>query len=63
MLFEKDFDGRDALTLISDYNMIQVMLNENIEKVALEVWESEYDVVQNLFRSSTTYQLLFDVRS
>ena len=55
MLFEKDFDGRDALTLISDYNMIEVMKHESIEKVALEVWESEFDVVPAFFRSSTTY--------
>ena len=63
MLFAKDLDGRDALTLIAKCNMIQVLENENVEKAALELWESEYDVRENLFRNSTTYQLLFDVNS
>ena len=63
MLFAKDLDGRDALTLIAKCSMIQVLENENVEKAALELWESEYDVRENLFRNSTTYQLLFDVNS
>ena len=61
MLFTKDLDGRDALTLIAKRNMIRVMENENVEKAALELWESEYDVRENYFRISTSYQLLFNV--
>ena len=63
MLFAKDLDGRDALTVIAKCNIIQVMENENVEKAALELWESEYDVRENFLRNSTTYQLLFDVSS
>ena len=63
MLFAKDLDGRDALTIIVKCSMVKVLANENVEKAALELWESEYDVRENFLRNSTTYQLLFDVNS
>jgi hypothetical protein len=43
-VFEKDFEFRDALELISHYDITEIMDNKNMEKIALELWSSEYDV-------------------
>jgi len=48
IIFEKDFENRDSLELISSFNIIDIMDNKNMEKVALELWASEYDVKGNL---------------
>ena len=63
MLFEKDLDGRDALSIIIGSKMKLVLQNDSIEKASLELWDSEYDVRENFLRNSSSYQLLFDVNS
>jgi hypothetical protein len=39
-VFEKDFEFRDSLELISNYNITEIMNNKNMEKIALELWVS-----------------------
>ena len=63
MLFQKDLDERDALSIIIGSKMNQVLQNDSIEKASLELWDSEYDVEENFLRNSSSYQLLFDVNS
>jgi len=48
LIFEKDFENRDSLSLVSAFNITDIMNNKNMEKIALELWESEYDVKGNL---------------
>ena len=48
LIFEKDFENRDSLGLVSAFNITDIMNNKNMEKIALELWESEYDVKGNL---------------
>ena len=43
-MFEKDVSFRDSLTLISKYNLHEMLAIKNIEKTALALWNSEYDV-------------------
>lgn len=47
LVFEKDFENRDALELISHYDITSIMNNKNMEKIALELWSSEFDVKGN----------------
>ena len=44
IVFEKDFENRDSLELISHYDITEIMDNKNMEKIALELWSSDYDV-------------------
>ena len=53
IIFERDFENRDSLELLSYYNITEIMNNKNIEKVALELWSSNYDVKGNLMECSS----------
>jgi hypothetical protein len=56
--FEKDYEGRDALQLLSDYEIVEIMNNRNMEKVALELWASEYDVKGSIMTTSSAFNIL-----
>jgi hypothetical protein len=58
IIFEKDFENRDSLELISHYNISEIMDNKNMEKVALELWESEYDVKGNFMECSSALSII-----
>lgn len=55
LVFEKDFDNRDSFDLITQYNMTEILNNKNIEKVALELWDSEYDIKGTILECSSAY--------
>ena len=38
-----------------------MMNNKNMEKIALELWESSYDVKSNFMECSSAYRMLFYV--
>ena len=44
LAFEKDFENRDSLDLLSQYNINKIMNNKNMEQIALELWTSAFDV-------------------
>ena len=44
LVFEKDFENRDSLEIVSTYNIIGIINNKNMEKMALELWTSKYDL-------------------
>ena len=48
IIFERDFGYRDSLELLSQYDITDIMNNKNMEKIALELWMSEYDVNGNI---------------
>jgi hypothetical protein len=58
LVFERDFEGRDALMLLSYYEIDEIMNNKNMEKVALELWTSEYDIKGTIMECSSAYQIL-----
>ena len=61
LVFDKDFRKRDCLYIISKYNIVRMMNNKNMEKIALELWESSYDVKSNFMECSSAYRMLFYV--
>ena len=58
ILYEKDFDNRDSLEIISNHNICDLLNNKNMEKVAIDVWESEYDIKGNLIECSSAFTIL-----
>ena len=60
LVFEKDFENRDSLDLLSFYNIVDIMNNKNMEKIALELWTSQYDIKGNLMTTSSVYKIVTD---
>ena len=60
LVFERDVSNRDSLTLISLYNMHEMLGIKNIEKTALELWNSEYDVSGSIMECSSAVKMIFD---
>jgi hypothetical protein len=58
LVFEKDFENRDSLDLMSMYNIIPIMDNKNMEKIALELWTSQYDVKGTFMTTSSAYKIV-----
>ena len=58
LVFERDVSNRDSLTLISMYNMHEMLAIKNIEKTALELWNSEYDVSGSIMECSSALKML-----
>ena len=58
LVFEKDYENRDSLDILSKYNIIDIMNNRNMEKIALELWTSQYDVKGHLFTTSSALQIV-----
>ena len=58
LVFEKDFENRDSLDLLSHYNIVEIMNNKNMEKIALELWISKYDIKGNLMTTSSVYRIV-----
>ena len=56
-MFDKDLEGRDSLTLLSKYNITGIMNNRNMEKIAIELWTSEYDVKSHFLECSSHHHL------
>ena len=60
LIFENDFDNKDSLDLLSLYKIINLMNNKNMEKIALELWISQYDIKGNLMTTSSVYKIVMD---
>lgn len=58
IIFEKDFDFRDSLDLISHYNIAELMDNKNMEKISLEIWSSEYDIKGDIMNCSSALSII-----
>ena len=58
LVFDKDLEGRDSLTLLSKYNITGIMNNRNMEKIALELWTSEYDVKSTFLECSSALRIV-----
>ena len=60
LVFDQDFQKRDSLHLMSAYNITALLNNRNMEKIALELWTSEYDVASSFMECSSAYKMLVD---
>ena len=58
IIFEKDFGRRDCLDIISEYDISDLLNNKNMEKIALEIWESQYDIKGTIFECSSSFSIL-----
>ena len=58
LLFEQDVSYRDSLALISMYALNEMLEIKNIEKVALELWTSEYDVCGSILECSSAFSIV-----
>jgi hypothetical protein len=58
MVFEKDDNNKDSIELITKYNIIKIMNNKNMEKIALELWTSDYDVKGSFMTTSSALKII-----
>jgi hypothetical protein len=59
LLLEKDIDDRDALELITMYQIVCFLKTQQAENVVKEIWRSPYATNDMIFQASTNYFLLF----
>mmetsp|Transcript_31446 Transcript_31446/g.39061 ORF Transcript_31446/g.39061 Transcript_31446/m.39061 type:complete len:241 (+) Transcript_31446:849-1571(+) len=60
LLLEKDLDSRDALNMIYDNNLIELLLNPFAQNIVLEIWSSPYNNSHSLAAVSSNHNLLFN---
>ena len=58
IVYEPDFERRDALDIISKYSIAELLESNNMQKVSLELWESQYDVKGNVFECSSAFSIV-----
>ena len=58
IIYEKDLERRDWLDIISNYDISELLNNKNMEKIALELWESQYDIKGTIFECSSSFSIL-----
>lgn len=59
LLLEKDMDDRDALEIITMYQIVSFLKTQQAENVVKEIWRSPYATNDMIFQASTNYFLLF----
>ena len=59
LLLEKDFIDKDALELITNYNIVKFLETSLAENVVNEIWRSPYATSDQIFSASTNFFLLF----
>jgi hypothetical protein len=60
LLLEKDIDYRDALNVIYDFDVPELLENPYAQKIVMTIWESGYNVSRSIFAVSTSHNLLFN---
>jgi hypothetical protein len=60
LLLEKDFDFRDSLNVIYDYELVQLLENSYAQKIVQTIWESKFNVSSSIFAVSSVHNLLFN---
>lgn len=60
LFLEKDMDDRDALDLITIYEIVSFLKTQYAENVVKEIWRSPYATNDMIFQASTNYFLLFN---
>lgn len=59
-LLEKDLDERDALNIIYDCEVIELLRNPFAQNIVQQIWSSQYNNSHSLFTVSSVHRLLFN---
>lgn len=60
LLLEKDLDNNDALTLIYNFDLIDLLQNPMAQNIVENIWTSPYNNSQSIAVASTLHNLLFN---
>jgi len=60
LLLEKDLDSRDALNMIYDNNLIELLVNPFAQNIVEQIWGSPYNNSHSLASVSSNHNLLFN---
>ena len=60
LLLEKDLDSRDALNMIYDNNLIELLKNPFAQNIVTQIWGSHYNNSRSLAAVSSNHNLLFN---
>ena len=60
LLLEKDLDNRDALNMIYDNNLIELLLNPFAQNIVTQIWGSPFNNSDSLASVSSNHNLLFN---
>lgn len=57
IMLEKDFQGRDALQIAVELELLDLIQAPKVEAVIKRIWNSDYDTSGSLLEMSTPYQI------
>ena len=60
LLLEKDLDNRDALNMIYDNRLIELMMNPFAQNIVTQIWGSPYNNSHSFASASSNHNLLFN---
>ena len=60
LLMEVDYDNRDSLNVIYDFEITELLENPYAQKIVTNIWESRYNVSSSIFSTSSVHNLLFN---
>lgn len=60
LLLEKDLDSRDALNMIYDNNLIELLQNPFAQNIVQQIWGSPFNNSASLAAASSNHNLLFN---
>lgn len=63
IMLEKDFSGRDALTIAVELELLDLIQTPKVEAIIKRIYNSDYNLDGNLFEMSTSYQMVFSKNS
>ena len=63
ILNEKDYSGRDALSIFVELELLELIQAPKVEAVIKRIYNSDYDISGDLFQMSTPYQIIFTDKS
>ena len=60
LLMEKDLDSRDALNMIYDFDLVELLESPFAHNIVLQIWASPYNNSHSFASISSVHTLLFD---
>jgi REP element-mobilizing transposase RayT len=60
LLLEKDLDNRDALNMIYDNNLVELIKHPFAQNIVHQIWTSPYNNSQSMFSASSVHTLLWN---
>lgn len=60
LLLEKDLDNRDALNMIYDNDLVELLKNPFAQNIVLQIWASPYNNTSSIASVSSNHNLLFN---